>query len=334
MRLNRSTILILLACLLVILGASLFREPLNGLINPPSPTPLVQNLLPENIAQIASSLRIQEDDDFVQIDKIEGAWQIVDGTYLDNSLETYHDFVVGIIALTGEFEYASTFTSEDLKQYGLDTSQKLIHLQSPDRAYNLIIGHKNPDGNRYYVRFDTSNQIYLLPAVFEIDKILQLAQNPPYLQLSPEVTAEASNSKLLFPDVFGYQIASFEIQDKRDGSWIRYSQGEQGTWSLEGTYVDTTRPVNYGNVAVNVSLFLFMEVETSSQVVRNSVTDVSILTLSMTTFEEQTYTMYVVEPIADNGYVVQIEGQSQVFIAPVNRVNRFIDMIHLPPYAS
>lgn len=333
MRLNRGTIALLIIGLIVIVGALALQKPLQSLLSPPTMTPAVRNLLPTDLAQTAQEFRVQVGEDFTEMQVIDGLWQVTDGTAIDPEQETHHDLILGILQLMSEFEYASTFIAENLGQYGLDDPSATIRITTTDETIDLSVGATNPDGNRYYVMLGEEPQVYLSPAVFEINNIMRLATLPPYRQVLPEVTDEPSEN-ILFPDIFGYQIATFEIRDGRDGSFIKYTQGDQGTWALEGTVVNPSREVNHVAAAVNVSIFLFLEVEKLPEQVIESAKNDPLLTITMTTFDEETRTLFVVEPIENTGYLAVLDDDPRALILPIDTVNRFFDMVRQPPYAQ
>ena len=334
MQLNRRTLILLGFSIFIILGVLLFQDSIQTVIIPPTSTPSVQKLLPNTIAQDATQFIVREQDEFTQIDKIEGVWQVTDGTALDTTLETHSDFVDGILELMSGFEYISSFESDDLSQFGLDNSIASIEIQTETASYVLHLGRINPDGDRAYVMLNDNPTIYLMPTVFEFTKILELASAPPYRQLVIEETPEVSNN-LLFPDVFGYQITEFMIQDQRDGSFIRYTQGELGTWLVDGTLVNEAREINHVQAAINVSQFLFLDIEKLESSVMNSVTDLPILTLSMTSEDSKAYTMNIIV-LDDVEYIGILDDGTQKlgYRLPTNTVNLFFDMVRQPPYTD
>ena len=334
MRLNRGTWVLLGSSVLIIFGILLFQEPLKMLIASPTPIPIVQTILPHDLAETATRLVIRQWTNQTQMERMDGIWQITDATAIDTTRETSHEYIDGILALMSTFEYSSAFETDDLRQFGLDDPQVWISVETNTARYTLYLGQTNPDGDRVYVKLNGEPTVYLLPTVFELGMIVKLATEPPYRERVPQVAEELSGS-LLFPTVFGYQIAEFYIEDGRDGSFIRYTQGDLGTWILEGTMVDEKREVNHSQAAINVSQFLFLEVEPSNMQVRNSITDVAILRLSMTTDDSQTYNMNIFT-VNDVGYVGIVDDgdTSKRYDLPTNTVNIFFDMIRQPPYAK
>lgn len=334
MRLNRSTIILFIVSLVIIIGVVIFQDPIENLITPPPPTSTIQGLLPEDLADQATRLIVREGENFTQVDKESDTWKVSDGTVIDASRDTHTEFVDGLLDLMSGFEYMTQFISDDISQFGLDNPRGLIEIHTPDRNYRLNIGDTNPDGDRIYVQLNDAPDIYLMPTVFEFGNILRLATEPPYYPLLAETTEEPSDS-LLFPDVFGYQITEFRIDDRRDGSYIRYIQGDSGTWSVEGTVVDESRDINHGEAAINISLFLFLDVDLINQQVRDTATSRSILTLSMQIEDDGSYTMDIL--VADEvGYIgiLNDTNQTKAFILETSTVNSFFDMVRQPPYAN
>jgi len=332
MRLNRGTVALLVISLCVVIAVGIFQQPIIALMTSPTPTSTVNQLLPFGLANEATRFVVRQGENFTQMERIDGVWQVTDGTMIDDSRETNNDFVVGLLRLIGTIEYSRVFEGDDLSQYGLETSTASIEITSLDATYNLQLGATNPDGDELYVQVNDNNQVYLVPAVFEFSNIMRLATEPPY---QDEVTEDALSDDLLFPDVFGYQIAEFTIQDMRDGSSITYTQGEQGTWMLDGTVVNPDIEVDHVQAAVNVSQFLFLDIEPLAQSVRDSLTDIAILTLSMTTTDNRSYTM-TVYTLEDVGYAgILYDGtEREVYALPTDRVNLFFDMVTDPPYMT
>jgi|GEM_PF-2793918 len=333
MRLNRGTILLLGVSLLVVVVAVFFQQPLQSLLTQPTPTIPVRQLLPFDIAQTARQLSIYENDNVTEIDRIDDKWQITTATIEEENRETNHDFVVGILRLMAGIEYSRSFSADDLAQYGLAESPTRIEIMTADTSYRLQLGATNPDGDQLYIRLNDENDVYLVPAVFEFFNIMRLATEPPYSDVA--VIDENVPDNLLFPDVFGYQITTFSIRDMRDGSRITYTQGDRGTWIIEGTVVNEDIEIDHVQAAVNVSQFLFLDVEPLDETVRESLTNVAILTLSMTTEDSQSYTM-TVYTVEDIGYAgILNDGAEQIAYAlPIDTVNLFFDMVTNPPYIT
>jgi len=334
MQLNRKTLILLGCSVLIIIGVLFFQDSIQTVITPPTPTPTVQTLLPKTIVQDAIQFIVRQQEAFTQIDKIDGVWQITDATALDITSETHSEFVDGLLELMSGFEYISAFESDDLSQFGLDNSMASIEIHTETDSYILHLGRINPDGDRVYVMLNDDATLYLMPTVFEFTKIMELANDPPYRQIVVEETPELSDN-LLFPDVFGYQITEFMIRDQRDGSFIRYTQGELGTWLVDGTVVDDTREINHVQAAVNVSQFLFLDIEQLNASITNSVTDLPILTLSMTTEDSKAYTMNVIV-VDDVEYIGILDNGTQKieYKLPTDTINLFFDMVRQPPYTD
>jgi hypothetical protein len=334
MRLNRKTLILLGGSVLIILGVLLFQDTVQATLIPPTETPVGQMLLPDDLAQQAIQMIIRQQADFTQIDKLNNSWQVTDGTAVDDSRETHSDFVDGLLGIMSGFNYISAFESDDLSQFGLDESMASIEIKTDTDDYLLQLGQINPDGDRIYVMLNDVSTVYLMPAVFEFSKVIELASAPPYRQIVVEETPELSDN-LLFPDIFGYQITEFMIKDQRDGSFIRYIQGELGTWLVDGTIVNEELAINDVQAAVNVSQFLFLDIEPLATDVINSVTDVPILTLSMTTEDIKAYTMNV-SVLNNAGYVGILDDgtEKNEYRLPTDTVNLFFDMVRYPPYAD
>lgn len=334
MQFNRRTLLLLGVSLLVIFGGLILQDPLQSILISPTATPIRQTILPDDLKSQATQLIIRQGDLFTQIDRIDAGWLVTDATNQDDTRETHTDFVNGLLDLMSDFEYTRAFQSDDLSQFGLQDSIASIQIQTHTETYTLTLGKTNPDGDQVYMMINDDPTIYLMPDVFEFRNIMQLAIDPPYIQLVAEAT-ETDTDNLLFPDIFGYQISEFMIRDDRDGSFIRYTQGELGTWIVDGTVVNEEREINHVQAAINVSQFLFLQVDPISAEVRGILTNVSILTLSMTTDDSRTYTMNIISD-DDLGYVgILNDGiTSTPYQLNSQIVNTFITLVRQPPYAN
>ena len=334
MRLNRRTLMMLGGSLLIIIAVLVVQQPLQNMILTSTPTPMSQLLLPSNLAKQATQLIVRQLENYTQIDKTDGVWQVTDATAIDESRETHDEFVSGLLELMSGFEYDSAFESDDLSQFGLADSTVKIEIRTDVETFILSIGRSNPDGDGVYVRLNDESMIYLMPTVFEFANMIRLATEPPYRQFVAEATAEVSDN-LLFPDIFGYQVAEFMIRDERDGAFIRYKQGELGTWLVEGTVVNESREMNHVQAAIHVSQFLLLEVEAIDQSVRDSATDGAILTVSMIIDEDRAYNMSVIA-VDELGYIgVLNDGNtSQAYQLPFESVIQFANIVRQPPYAE
>ncbi len=333
MQLNRGTISLLIISLVVVIAVGLFQQPLLSVLTPPTPTIEVKQILPFRIAQEAIKLTISRDSNFTTLERPDDVWQVTDATNLDDARITNDEMVDGILQLMAELEYMRKFESDDLAQFGLADSVTSIEIVTPEQQLRLTLGGTNPDRNNLYISVNDDNTVYLVPAVFEFSNIMRLATTPPYRDI-----VEADDNlpdNLLFPDVFGYQIMEFRIRDMRDGSVVIYQQGEQGTWILDGTVVNTEIEIDHVQAAVNVSQFLFLEIEPLESSVRESLTNLAILTLSMTTDDGRAYTM-AVHAVDDRGYAgILDDGTTQkAYALPIGTVNSFFDMIIQPPYLT
>jgi len=335
MQLNRGTLILLGICILVIVGVFVLQEPLQAIITSPINTAMVQTILPPDIAQQAIQLTVRNNDDFTEIKRIDDIWQVTDGTAIDTKRETHHELVDGMLQLMAGFQYSSTFESDDLAQFDLENVTTSIEIfTQTEKTYTLKLGTTNPDGDQIYMMLDDEPTIYLMPTVFEFANIIRLAVRPPYHPVVAEATEEVS-SNLLFPDIFGYQVTEFMIRDERDGSFIRYTQGELGTWIVDGTIVDDTREIDHVQAAVNVSKFLFLEIDPSQLEVADFVTNLSILTLSMKTEDSQSYTISILD-VEGTGFTgILTDGSaSKAYQLDAETVNLFFEMVRQPPYAT
>lgn len=155
MRLNRSTIILLLVSLVVIVGIVLFNNSQSAQ-EAGTPTPSSANAGPvfENVSADAVN-HIEVIDNLsgattVMTKDEGGAWEIAEATNsTDRAVD--QDAVTTGLADFVSLESADSFESDSLADFGLDQPSRSILVTTNDGSvYTLHIGDTNPNGDRYY----------------------------------------------------------------------------------------------------------------------------------------------------------------------------------------
>lgn len=155
MRLNRGTIILLVISLAVIIGVVVIN---NNQANQPqaiTPTPAAGGPLYEGLTadQIVSlAVRDNTTGNFTRLSREPGEdWQVTGPQDLaDNEIDQGKatDAVNNVIVLASD----SSFETESLAEFGLDQPKYTIEIDAGGDSINvLLVGNRNPSGNRYYV---------------------------------------------------------------------------------------------------------------------------------------------------------------------------------------
>lgn len=187
MRMNRGTIILVVASILVIAAVLVFNNiasaPDEGTPTPASSGggPLFEDLSAETLTRL--SLLNNTDDEQTVLSKDEGgAWSIEEATH---STERATDQDAAAQAAT---DFASltandSFTAENLADFGLEEPAYTLRAEGAEETtYVVHIGNENPTGNRYYALREGDEEpiIYLLPKT-SVDALLDLIAEPPYV---------------------------------------------------------------------------------------------------------------------------------------------------------
>ncbi|MCK6578809.1 MAG: DUF4340 domain-containing protein [Anaerolineae bacterium] len=156
MRLNRGTIILIIALVLVFAGALLVSNQQTAVPTTPTATPNAQAgplfAALESATVARYELRQAESSTFIEFARLdaqnwslnassEEAGRVADSTLIEN--------VIGQIA---GIEYTASFESDQLADFGLDTPQYTIFIETgTGEGYTLYIGNKTPTNPRYYV---------------------------------------------------------------------------------------------------------------------------------------------------------------------------------------
>lgn len=156
MRLNRGTIILLVISLAVIIGVVVIssnqaNQPQAVTPTPAGGGPLFAGLTADQVISLA--VRNNTTGDFIRISREAGAteWQVTGPRDLaDNQIDQGKatDAINKLIVLASD----STFDAEDYAAFGLAQPAYTIEVDRGGDALDvLLVGSRNPSGNRYYV---------------------------------------------------------------------------------------------------------------------------------------------------------------------------------------
>ncbi len=161
MRLNRGTLILLVAALAVIVLVIIVGGNPTSSTETPTPGataatgPLFLDVTSENV--IALEARNNETGEYVRLLKnqfdVTGtqAWEI-DGTFSRTDVAPAQDTITTQISSLVGLQYTDSFTSDQLADFGLDQpAYTFIVTTRAGARYALHVGGQNPAGNRYYV---------------------------------------------------------------------------------------------------------------------------------------------------------------------------------------
>jgi hypothetical protein len=186
MRLNRGTIILLVA-LLAIFGGALFISSQQTSVATPTPTPDTEAGALFPISSVADVRRVEVRDtttgQFIELTRTDaGGWAIAGSNARP---ELPNDVIIeqNIFSLVAT-EYTARFAAEAPADFGLTQPQYVLFVETADAAYTLYVGSRAPTTPRYYV---TLAEGIAQPVI--------AAEATP--EVTPEVTFEAA-----LPDPF------------------------------------------------------------------------------------------------------------------------------------
>ena len=219
MRLNRGTIILLVISLAVIIGVVVIS---NNQANQPqavTPTPAAGGPLYEGVTAdqiISVAVRDNTTGEFTRVLRQPGEdWQVTGPQNLaENEIDQGKatDAVNNVIVLASD----SSFEAENLADFGLDQPDYTIEIDTGGDSLNvLLVGSRNPSGNRYYVlsrqiegatisdateeatqEVQTGSGTILLVNQLTLQPLLDLVTKPPYV---PTATPTPSPTATLNP---------------------------------------------------------------------------------------------------------------------------------------
>lgn len=202
MRLNRNTLILLVAALVVI-GVVFFlngQSSTSTTTGTPTPTPSGAGpLFTDLTGDAINGLQVQDNvtGAYVALARGEdGAWVLNATNAADRGAnqQLANDTAATVAGLTA----TSSFVSADLAQYGLEAPQYSVFARSGDTTYRIYVGAANPQGNRNYVIVEQdgaalvaeSTEVMLPPAPDA--EATEEATAEPDAEATAEATAEPS----------------------------------------------------------------------------------------------------------------------------------------------
>lgn len=205
MRLNRGTLVLLVAALAVIVAVLVLNSNpatapgANGATATPSAGgPLFSGV---DSAQVAAySVRDNNTGAFTQVVKAGDAWSIAATNALDLGADP--ELASGNADNILELSAADSFETDALADFGLDTPDYTITLTLQDGTlYTLYIGGQNPQGNRYYATLETgTGEVPVIEAEVTAEATAEATAEPEAEAMieaeeTAEVTAEAETTE-------------------------------------------------------------------------------------------------------------------------------------------
>jgi hypothetical protein len=163
MRLNRGTIVLLLASLAVIIAVLLLSNnqasaPDTSLTPIASTAETVGALFPGLEYASVDSIEIvnnQNGEKTVLAKRATGDWLVEEATYATDR-EVDQPATTGFVQRLVGLQINDSFASEKLSDFGLTTPAYVVTMNlDTGTVYKLYIGNKNPTGNRYYATLET-----------------------------------------------------------------------------------------------------------------------------------------------------------------------------------
>jgi hypothetical protein len=160
MRLNRGTLILLAAAVVIIVGIAILNNNQASAPGTPTATPgtATTALLPVTV-DLVRTVEIVNNADGTSTTlnaDARGTWRISASNPADRDPD--QDYittqVTNLLALQGEnvFEVAES----ELDNFGLATPANIIRVTADGTLYTLFVGRSNPAGNRFYVALQTS----------------------------------------------------------------------------------------------------------------------------------------------------------------------------------
>lgn len=256
MRLNRNTIIVLVAALLVIVVALV-------MLNQPEDTGpetvaddaggvLFTEAAPETVTSLNVTDSTGLNVSLQRGDTDEALWQFpgnddeVDAATVDTAVSTLTNL-----------SYTDSYQTEDATQYGFgtETVPAVITFVADGTEYTLTVGRQNPSGNRYYVRVGDDETIYLVNST-TLDTILGLASNQPIVVPPTPTPVPMLNAPgVVFVGFSAQDIQRFQVTDHASGESLVLVRGEDNLW----TVLDDDRALDQSTVEVLMSVYGFVE---------------------------------------------------------------------------
>lgn len=215
MRLNRGTLILLVASVIVIAAVlALNSQPASA----PAPTPeataegvglLFPDITEDKLVRFEATNNDSSEKTVLTRDE-GGVWTVAEATNTSD-LATDQDKAKSVVGLLTGLASTDRFTTENPADFGLDTPTYTYLLADQDGAtYTLKIGNKSPTSPRYYAQVgDDTATVYVLPQD-QVDNLArQMIAVPPYVA-SPTPTPTPSRTPNPYSEVEQTATAAVE----------------------------------------------------------------------------------------------------------------------------
>lgn len=203
MRLNRGTILLLLASVVIILAVLLFNSQRT---NAPDVTPTAEAaagagpLFP-TIADVNNQgniVRFEVTDNTANTNVVmtkdaANVWTVEQSVSL-TTLATDQTKAVGTMSVLASLNAVDSFTTENLADFGLDQPKyTMVLTDSDNKTYTVKIGNQSPANPRYYALVDENTTTVYVLLKDLVDGLINQINAPPYVPTpTPSVTPTAT----------------------------------------------------------------------------------------------------------------------------------------------
>ncbi len=216
MRLNRGTLLLILASLVVIVGALVLSNqpaaaPENGTPTAtPSAGPVFEGLDTTNVVRL-EIIKTEDSGKVVMTKDAANVWTIAEATN-PQTLATDQTKATDVVSKLAEVTALDKFESETLADFGLDKPTYTMTMTDADgKTYIIKVGNKSAVNPRYFALVnDDAKTVYVLPADV-IDGLTVQIVNPAYVA-SPTPTLTLTATPNPYSEVEQTQTAEAELQ--------------------------------------------------------------------------------------------------------------------------
>jgi len=198
MRLNRGTILLLLASLIVIVAVALLNSQRTSA---PDVTPTATqsegagpifptiadvnnqgNIVRFEVADVAANLKVVMTKDAANV------WTVTESAS-PSQLATDQTKAVGTMSVLASLTALDSFTTDKLADFGLDQPKYTMMLTDKDnKTYTVKVGNQSPANPRYYALVDDNTTTVYVLSKDLIDGLIKQISEPPFVP-SPTPTA-------------------------------------------------------------------------------------------------------------------------------------------------
>lgn len=370
MRLNRNTVFLLVASLIVIAAAlallsSPASAPDNDISRADDGGPLFADIISADITQfsISAASAAADSDAVSQIvferATAEGAetdsadqdatpaWTIADrelnGTIDASQIDAaISDFL--------ELEYARRFGEETdaLANFGLEApAYTLSATTQTGDTLSLQLGTQNPSGTRYYALVDpipaadtaaNDDTVYLVTGVSSVNGITRLLDNPPVI--APPTPTPQPALNIPGPVFEGYSASSitrFTVQNNDTGAQTLLTRAPDTTeWAISEATNTQDAPTDAQGASILINGYGFLQATDALEDVALDPLglDEPAFTLTATGQNGRTYRLQIGGTDASQTrYYALVDQFDTVAVVPRDEVDPLLDWIEQPPYA-